>query len=106
MASDSDLLQMEVDGVMALVRQYADLLRAGEPAIVDEADIASCVYAEEREGGVVSLMLCGGGPSVYLDYTPAVGSAQLRGVGCSESYVLADDPQGSLEMFAKAYLRR
>ena len=100
-------LEQILDTTEALVRAYADLIRAGRPPVIDDSPLAEHVYAEETtEDGHLRLLLAGNGPTVHLDYNQGTQTAVLVGSGWSETAHRADDAHGSLAAFAAAYARR
>lgn len=91
----------------ALVRAYADLIRAGRPPVTDDSPIAGHVYAEETtEDGPPASTARRYGPTVHLDYARGTHTAVLVESGWSETAHRADDADGSLAAFATAYTRR
>lgn len=100
----ADHVTQTLDGTEALVRAYAELIRAGKAPILDDTPLSDNIYAEDRkDDGRLQLMLAGGGPTVYLVYDPGTGTAELVGIGWGEPVHRADDAQQSLATFAAAY---
>lgn len=93
-----------LDGVEELVRAYAELISAGKPPVLDDTPLADNVYAEDRtDDGRLRLMLAGGGPTVYLVYDEATGTAELVMIGSGETIRRSDTEKKSLATFAAAY---
>lgn len=100
-------LEQTLDSTEALVRAYSDLIRAGQPAIIDGSPIADHVYSEDMTSeGRLQFMLAGGGPTIYLVLDRGTETAELVGSGWGETVHRADDAQRSLATFAAAYMQR
>jgi hypothetical protein len=103
----TDRLEQTLDSTAELVRTYADLIRAGQPPVVDDSPIADHVYAEDTTSdGHLRLLLAGGGPTVFLVFDRGTETAELVGSGWGETVHRSDDAHRSLATFAAAYAGR
>lgn len=103
----TDRLEQTLDSAAALVREYSDLVLAGQPAVIDDSPIADHVYAADTTAeGHLQLMLAGNGPTIYLVVDRSTGAAELVCSGWGQTVHRADDAQRSLATFASAYLHR
>jgi uncharacterized protein (DUF2249 family) len=98
-------LRAEVQAHAEVVEAYGRLIRAGQPAIIDDSPPRDVVYeVEQKLGGVLHLMLSGGGPTVWLIAYPGKQNAKLVGYGWSESHTI-EDTDGLFRAFADHYRR-
>ncbi|MFD7247978.1 hypothetical protein ACFV6Y_39285, partial [Streptomyces massasporeus] len=99
-------LRAEMVDTAEMVMAYGRLIRAGQPAIIDDSPPRDVVYAAERKsGGVLHLMLAGNGPTIELIAYPGRQSAKLVGYGWGEQQHI-DDTDGLFQAFADHYRRK